>query len=225
ERLMRENRLKLVDVFKQMTDGKVKELNIVIKADVQGSAFALKDALEKLSTGELRVNAIHAGVGAITESDVMLAAASNAIIIGFHVRPAHGVSEISARENVDIKVFRIIYDAIDAVKLALKGMYEPVYEEEIVGKAEVRQVFRIPKGGVIAGSFVIEGKIQRDMQARIIREGVEIYEGKVSSLKRFKDDVKEVSSGYECGIGIFNYNDFHEKDVFETFRLKEVARE
>ncbi|HOY67491.1 MAG TPA: translation initiation factor IF-2 [Candidatus Ozemobacteraceae bacterium] len=224
DRLTRENRLKLIDIFQRVTDGKVKELNIIIKADVQGSAGALKDSLERLTTAEVKVNAIHTGVGAITESDIMLAAASNAVIIGFHVRPAHGVDEIAQREGVDIKVFRIIYDAIDAVKLALKGMYEPEYQEEVVGRAEVRKVFKITGAGAIAGSYVIDGKVARDAQVRIIRDGVEIYEGKLSSLKRFKDDVREVMQGYECGIGVANYNDLKEKDVVEFFRLKEIER-
>ncbi len=224
DRLTRENRLKLIDIFKHVTDGKVKDLNIIIKADVQGSAGALKDSLERLTTAEVKVNAIHTGVGAITESDIMLAAASNAIIIGFHVRPAHGVDEIAQREGVDIKVFRIIYDAIDAVKMALKGMYEPEYQEEVVGRAEVRKVFKITGAGTIAGSYVLDGKVARDAQVRIIRDGVEIYEGKLCSLKRFKDDIREVMQGYECGIGIANYNDLKEKDVFEFFRLKEIQR-
>ncbi len=224
DRLARENRLKLMDLFKQVTDGKVKELNIIIKADVQGSAGALKDALERLSTAEVRVNAIHTGVGAITESDVMLAAASNAVIIGFHVRPALGVDDVAAREDVEIKVFRIIYDAIDAIKLALKGMYEPEYEEEIVGRAEVRRVFKITGVGAISGSFVIEGKVVREASVRIIRDGVEVYEGKICSLKRFKDDVREVQAGYECGIGVANYNDLKEKDILELFRLKQIER-
>ena len=224
DRLNRENRLKLIDLFQRVTDGKVKELNIIIKADVQGSAGALKDSLERLTTAEVKVNAIHTGVGAITESDIMLAAASNAIIIGFHVRAAHGVDDIAQREDVEIKVFRIIYDAIDAVKLALKGMYEPEYQEEVIGRAEIRKVFKITGAGAIAGSYVIDGKVARDAQVRIIRDGVEIYEGKPSSLKRFKDDVREVMQGYECGIGVANYNDLKEKDVFEFFRLKEIQR-
>lgn len=224
ERLARENRMKLIDLFQQVTDGKAKDLNIIIKADVQGSAGALKDALERMSTSEVKVNVIHAGVGAITESDVMLAAASNAIIIGFHVRPAHGVEDIAAREDVEIKVFRIIYDAIDVVKKALKGMYDPVFEEEILGRIEVRKVYKITGIGAISGSYVLEGKVQRDASARIIRDGIEIYEGKISSLKRFKDDVKEVMAGYECGVGIANYNDLKEGDVLEFFRMKEVVK-
>ncbi|MBF0547446.1 MAG: translation initiation factor IF-2 [Candidatus Riflebacteria bacterium] len=224
ERLGRENRLKLMDLFKHVTEGKVKELNIIIKADVQGSSGALKDALERLSTAEIKVNAIHAGVGAITESDVMLAAASNAIIIGFHVRPAPGVDDIAERENVEIKVFRIIFDAIDAIKLALKGMYEPEYKEEILGRVEIRKVFKISGSGTIAGSFVVDGKVQRDANVRIVRDGVEVFEGKICSLKRFKDDVREVMAGYECGIGVANYNDLKEKDMLELFCLKEIER-
>ncbi|HNV69348.1 MAG TPA: translation initiation factor IF-2 [Candidatus Ozemobacteraceae bacterium] len=224
ERLERDNRLKLTNLFARVAEGNVKELNLIIKADVQGSSGALKDALERLSNPDIKVNVIHAGVGAITESDVMLAAASNAIIIGFHVRPTHGVDEVSQRENVEIKVFRIIYDAIDAVKLALKGMYEPEYEEEVLGRAEVRRPFRISGIGMVAGSYVLEGKVARDASVRVIRDGVEVYEGKVCSLKRFKDDVREVAAGFECGIGVSNYGDLKEKDVLELFRLKEVRR-
>jgi translation initiation factor IF-2 len=224
DRLSRENRMKLIDLFKQVTDGKLKELNIIIKADVQGSSGALKDAFERMSADEVKVNVLHAGVGAITESDVMLAAASNAIIIGFHVRPASGVDEIAAREEVEIKVFRIIYDAIDAVKAALKGMYEPIFEEEIVGRIDVRKVYKVTGAGTIAGSYVLEGKATRDSSLRLIRDGVEIYEGKVGSLKRFKDDVREVVAGYECGVSIANFNDLKEGDVIEFFRLKEIPR-
>ncbi len=224
ERLERDNRLKLTNLFARVAEGNVKELNLIIKADVQGSSGALKDALERLSNPDIKVNVIHAGVGAITESDVMLAAASNAIIIGFHVRPTHGVDDVAQRENVEIKVFRIIYDAIDAVKLALKGMYEPEYEEEVLGRAEVRHPYRISGVGMIAGSYVLEGKVARDASVRVIRDGVEVYEGKVSSLKRFKDDVREVAAGFECGIGVSNYGDLKEKDVLELFRLKEVRR-
>jgi translation initiation factor IF-2 len=225
ERLQREKRLKLIDLFQHVSEGKVKELGIIIKADVQGSAGALKDAFERLSNPEVKINVLHSGVGAVNETDVMLAAASNAIIIGFHVRPAHGVEEIAHREDVEIKVFRIIYDAIDAVKLALKGMYEPEYEEEVLGRAEVRKVFRITGSGAVAGSYVLDGKIQRDATVRLIRDGVEVYEGKLGSLKRFKDDVREVAAGFECGIGLASYNDIKESDIMEFFRLKEIQRD
>jgi len=225
ERLSRENRIKLADLFKRVTEGQAKDLNIIIKADVQGSCGAMKDALERLSTAEVKVNVIHTGVGGITEADVNLAAASNAIIIGFHVRPMAGVEDAAKAEDVEIKSFRIIYDAIDAVKLALKGMYDPEYEEETLGRAEVRKVYKITGVGAICGSFVVSGTVTRNAQVRIIRDGVEIYEGKANSLKRFKDDVREVNTGYECGIGIENYNDIKEGDILEFFKLKEIERQ
>ncbi len=224
ERLSRENRIKLADLFKQVTEGQAKELNIIIKADVQGSSGAMKDALERLSTDEVKVNVIHTGVGGITEADVNLASASNAIIIGFHVRPMPNVEDAAKAEDVEIKVFRIIYDAIDAVKLALKGMYEPVYEEEIIGRAEVRKVYKVSGVGAICGSYVTTGSVVRNASVRIIRDGVEIFEGKTGSLKRFKDDVREVHAGYECGIGVDNYNDIKDNDILEFFRLKEIER-
>ncbi|PKL47392.1 MAG: translation initiation factor IF-2 [Candidatus Riflebacteria bacterium HGW-Riflebacteria-2] len=224
ERLSRENRIKLVDLFKRVTEGQAKELNIIIKADVQGSCGAMKDALERLSTDEVKVNVIHTGVGGITEADVNLASASNAIIIGFHVRPMTGVEDAAKADDVEIKSFRIIYDAIDAVKLALRGMYDPEYEEETLGRAEVRKVYKITGVGAICGSFVISGTVTRNAQVRIIRDGVEIYEGKANSLKRFKDDIREVNTGYECGIGIENYNDIKEGDILEFFKLKEIER-
>ncbi|MBU1108646.1 MAG: translation initiation factor IF-2 [Candidatus Riflebacteria bacterium] len=224
ERLSRDNRIKLVDLFKRVTEGQAKDLNLIIKADVQGSCGAMKDALERLSTDEVKVNVIHTAVGGITGADVSLASASNAIIIGFHVRPMNGVEDAAKDEDVEIKVFRIIYDAIDAVKLALRGMYDPEYEEETLGRAEVRKVYKITGVGAICGSFVISGTVSRNVQVRIIRDGVEIYEGKSNSLKRFKDDVKEVNTGYECGIGIENYNDIKEGDILEFFRLKEIER-
>ena len=224
ERLSRDNRIKLADLFKRVTEGQAKDLNIIIKADVQGSCGAMKDALERLSTDEVKVNVIHTGVGGITEADVNLASASNAIIIGFHVRPMTGVEDAAKDEDVEIKVFRIIYDAIDAVKLALRGLYDPEYEEETLGRAEVRKVYKITGVGAICGSFVVSGTVSRNVQVRIIRDGIEIYEGKSNSLKRFKDDVREVNTGYECGIGIENYNDIKEGDILEFFRLKEIER-
>lgn len=224
ERLSRDNRMKLADLFKKVTEGQAKDLNIIIKADVQGSSGAMKDALERLSTDEVKVNVIHTGVGGITSADVNLASASNAIIIGFHVRPMTGVDEAAKAEDVEIKVFRIIYDAIDAVKLALKGMYDPVYEEEIVGRAEVRKVYKVTGVGAICGSYVTQGLAARNTSVRVIRDGVEVYEGKASSLKRFKDDVREVNAGYECGIGVENYNDIKDGDILEFFRLKEIER-
>ncbi|MDN5278795.1 MAG: translation initiation factor [Clostridiales bacterium] len=225
ERLSRENRMKLADLFKRVTEGQAKDLNIIIKADVQGSSGALKDALERLSTDEVKVNVIHTGVGGITEADVNLASASNAIIIGFHVRPMTGVDDAAKKDDVEIKVFKIIYDAIDAVKLALKGMYEPIFEEEVIGRAEVRKVYRISGIGAICGSYVTNGMVTRHASVRIVRDGIDIYEGKIKSLKRFKDDVREVHQGYECGISVENFNDIKDGDILEFFRMKEIERE
>ncbi|MBQ3643997.1 MAG: translation initiation factor IF-2 [Candidatus Riflebacteria bacterium] len=225
ERLSRENHIKLADLFKKVTEGAAKELNIIIKADVQGSCGALKDALERLSTDEVKVNVIHTAVGGITEADVNLASASNAIIIGFHVRTMTGVDEAAKQEGVDIQIFRIIYDAIDAVKLALKGMYDPEYQEENIGKAEVRKVYKVSGVGTICGSYVISGVVSRQCLVRVFRDNIEIYEGKLASLKRFKDDVKEVKEGYECGLCVENYNDVKENDVLEFYRMKEIERE
>ncbi|OQB46842.1 MAG: Translation initiation factor IF-2 [bacterium ADurb.Bin157] len=224
ERLSRENRMKLADLFKRVTEGQAKDLNVIIKADVQGSSGAMKDALERLSTDEVKVNVIHTGVGGITEADVNLASASNAIIIGFHVRPMTGVEEAAKSEDVEIKVFRIIYDAIDAVKLALKGMYDPEYEEEVIGRAEVRKVYKVSGIGTICGSYILSGTVNRQASVRIVRDGVEVYEGRIASLKRFKDDAREINAGYECGIGIENYNDIKDNDILEFFRLKEIER-
>jgi translation initiation factor IF-2 len=184
----------------------------------------MKDALERLSNDEVKVNVIHTGVGGITAADVNLAAASNAIIIGFHVRPMTDVDEIAKKEDVEIKVFKIIYDAIDAVKNALRGMYEPEFEEQILGRVEIRKVYKITGAGTICGSYVLNGTVTRNASVRLIRDSVEIYEGKLSSLKRFKDDVKEVHAGYECGIGIENYNDIKEGDILELFHMKEIER-
>jgi translation initiation factor IF-2 len=225
ERLSRENRIKLADLFKRVTEGQAKELNIIIKADVQGSSVAIKDALERLSTDEVKVNVIHTGVGGITEADVNLASASNAIIIGFHVRPMTGVEEAAKNEDVEIKVFKIIYDAIDAVKSALKGLYDPEYEEEVIGRAEVRKVYKVSGVGSICGSYVLSGVVNRTASVRVIRDGIDVFEGKVGSLKRFKDDAREINAGYECGIGIENFNDVKEKDILEFFKLnqKEVV--
>lgn len=225
ERLSRENRIKLVDLFKQVTEGKAKELNIIIKADVQGSCGAIKDALERLSTDEVKVNVIHTAVGGVTEADVSLASASNAIIIGFHIRTMTGVDELAKREGVDIQIFSIIYDAIDAVKLALNGLYDPEYQEENIGKAEVRKIYKVSGIGTVLGCYVTSGIVARQCLVRIFRENIQIFEGKLASLKRFKDDVKEVREGYECGLSIENYNDLKEKDILEFYRMKEIERE
>jgi len=214
----------LDDLFNQISAGEIKDLNLIIKADVQGSVEAVRQSLEKLSNDEVRVRAIHGGVGAITESDVMLASASNAIIIGFNVRTDNAVREIAERERVDIRLYRIIYNAIEDVQNAMKGMLAPKFKENILGRAQVRQTFRVTGVGIIAGSYVTEGKIVRNAQARLLRDNVVVHEAKVESLKRFKDDAKEVAAGYECGIGLENYNDIKEGDVIECFQMEEIER-
>jgi translation initiation factor IF-2 len=214
----------LDDLFNKINEGKLKDLNIVLKADVQGSAEAVKQSLMKLSNDEVRVNIKHSGVGAISETDVNLAAVSNAIIIGFNVRPDANGAKAAENENVEIRTYRIIYKAIEDVENAIKGMLQPIYEEVVQGHAEVRNVIRISSVGNIAGSYVTDGVFTRSSQARVLRDGVIIYEGVLSSLKRFKDDVREVRQGFECGIGIENFNDIKEGDVIEAFTMKEVER-
>jgi len=214
----------LEDLHSQIEEGMVKELNIVIKADVSGSAGAIVDSLEKLSTAAVKLKVIHSSVGAITETDVMLAAASNAIIIGFSVRPEPKATELAQREGVDIRLYNIIYNAIDDIKAAMEGLLEPTLKERILGRAEVRQTFHVSKIGTIAGSYVIDGVMTRQNDGvRVLRDNVLIYEGKLHSLKRFKDDVREVQSGYECGIGIENFNDIKVGDVIEAFVIDKVA--
>ena len=204
-------------------EGAVKELKIVLKADVQGSAEALKDALGRLTTEQVKVDVISSGVGGITESDVNLAKAGGAIIVGFHVRPAGKAAQLAEQEQVDIKLYEIIYEALDDVKKAMAGLLAPVKREKALGKAEVRQVFAIPKVGTIAGCSVTEGMIKRSAQVRLVRDSVQVYAGKLGSLRRFKDDVREVQQGYECGIGIENFNDMKVGDVIEAYEIEEVA--
>lgn len=218
-------RISLDDLFDQIQEGQVKELNIIIKADVQGSVEALKTSLEKLSTDEVKVKIIHGGVGGITESDIMLASASNAIIIGFNVRPDANARKVAETEKVDIRLYRVIYEVIDDVKKAISGMLEPEYKEVVLGRAEVRKIFKVSKVGTIAGCYVIEGKIIRDAGVRLIRDGVVIYEGKLDSLKRFKDDVKEVVQNYECGLTLEKFNDIQEGDIVEAYTMQEIKRE
>ncbi|NLZ52590.1 MAG: translation initiation factor IF-2 [Thermoanaerobacteraceae bacterium] len=210
-------KISLNQLFEKLQKGEVKDLNLIIKADVQGSIEALKQSLEKCSTDEIQVRIIHGGVGAITESDVMLASASDAIIIGFNVRPDSNAKKLAEKEQIDIKTYRIIYDVVDDIKSAMKGMLEPEYEEVVLGRAEVRALFKVPTIGVVAGCFVTEGKITRNSKIRVIRQGIVVYEGRIASLKRFKDDAREVMSGYECGIGIEKFNDIKEQDVLEAF--------
>jgi translation initiation factor IF-2 len=217
-------KISLNQLFEKMQKGEVKELNIIVKADVQGSIEALKQALEKCSTDQVQVKIIHCGVGAITESDIMLASASNAIIIGFNVRPDSNAKKLAEREHIDIRTYRIIYDVVDDIQAAMKGMLEPQYEEVVLGRAEVRALFKVPTVGVVAGCFVTEGKITRNAQIRVLRHGVVVHEGRIASLKRFKDDVREVVSGFECGIGLEKFNDIKERDVLEAFIIKPVER-
>ena len=212
----------LDDLFNQIQQGDVKDLNIIVKADVQGSVEAVKQSLSKLSNEEVRVNCIHGGVGGVTESDVMLAAASNAIIVGFNVRPAGGALESAKANDVDVRFYRVIYHAIEEIEAAMKGMLAPKFRELLLGHAEVRSVFKVSGVGAIAGGYVQDGKISRNSQVRIVRDNIIIHEGVLSSLRRFKDDVKEVASGYECGIGIENYNDIKEGDVIESFIMEEI---
>lgn len=216
-------KVSLEDLFEHLSKGDVKELNIVIKGDVQGSIEALKDSLMKLSTDKVGVNIIHSAAGGINESDVMLASTSGAIIIGFNVRSEPKAAKLAEREAVDIRLYRVIYDVTDDIKKAMEGLLEPIIREETLGRAEVREVFKVSKVGTIAGSYVVDGKITRSAKLRLVRDNVVIYEGDVSSLKRFKDDAKEVATGYECGIGIAGYNDLKEGDVIEAFLLKEEA--
>jgi translation initiation factor IF-2 len=220
--LAKSSRLSLEGLFEKLEEGELKELNLIIKADVHGSIEALKDSLVKLSGDEVKINVIHAATGTITESDVSLAAVSNAIIIGFNVRPGGKVQELAAEENVDIRFYDIIYNAIKDIKDAMVGMMDSTYVEQTLGRAEVREVFVIPKKGTIAGCYVVSGKIERGQRMRLLREGVVIYDGKIASLRRFKDDAKEVQAGYECGIGIENFNDIKVNDEIECYYLEEI---
>lgn len=217
-------KLSLDGLFSQIQAGNVKELNLIIKADMQGSVEAVKQSLVKLSNEEVAVRVIHGGVGAINESDVSLASASNAIIIGFNIRLDNAAKETADRENVDVRLYRVIYDAIEDVEAAMKGMLEPIYEEKVIAHAEVRQTFKASGVGTIAGSYVLDGKIERGCRARITREGEQIFEGDLSSLKRFKDDVKEVAAGYECGLVFDGFNDLQEEDQIECYKMVEVPR-
>lgn len=211
-------------LFSQIQDGEAKELNLIVKADVQGSVGAIISSLEKLDTPDVRINVIHSGVGTITESDVMLAETSNAIVIGFNVRPTTAVTNQAADADVELRTYRVIYDIIDDISDAMKGMLDPEYKEQILGKAEIRDTFRVPNVGTVGGAYVTEGKIQRNAQIRLVRDGIVIHEGLISSLKRYKDDAKEVATGYECGLGIENYNDIKPGDTLECFVMVEVER-
>ncbi|HRY13135.1 MAG TPA: translation initiation factor IF-2 [Syntrophomonadaceae bacterium] len=218
------SRISLDDFYKQMQNTGIKELNLIIKGDVGGSIEALAQSLLRLSTNEVKVNVIHSAVGAVTETDVMLASASNAIIIGFNVRPDIKARKYGEEENIDIRMYRVIYEAIDDVKKAMEGLLEPEYREKYLGRAEVRQTFKVPVVGTVAGAYIIDGKMQRNADIRVLRDSVIIHEGKLSSLKRFKDDVKEVVEGYECGMGVKDFNDIKEGDIIEAYTMEEIAR-
>ena len=214
----------LDDLFNQIKEGEIKDLNIIVKADVMGSVEAVKQSLEKLSNDEVRVRVIHGGVGAVTESDVMLATASNAIIVGFNVRPDSGALAAADMHKVDMRMYRVIYDAIEEIEAAMKGMLAPAFKEVLLGHAEVRSIFKVSGVGTIAGCYIQDGKVQRNAGVRIVRDGIVIHEGELSSLKRFKDDAREVAQGYECGMGFEKYNDLKEGDIIECFVMEEVER-
>ncbi len=215
-------KVSLEDLFDQIQQGEIKELPIIVKADVKGSAEAVKASLEKLSNDEVRVRVIHAGVGGINESDILLASASNAIVVGFNVRPDSGARDSAAVSGTDIRLYRIIYDCIEEIEAAMKGLLAPTFREEVLGHAEIRQTFKVSKVGTIAGCHVTDGKIVRNAKIRVLRENIVIFEGELASLKRFKDDAKEVASGYECGLSVENYNDIKEGDVIEAYEMIEV---
>ncbi len=221
--LPRSSKISLEDLYRQIQEGKVKELNLVLKTDVQGSQEALQGALEKLSTETVKVNFIHTAVGAVSESNVMLAAASNAIIVGFNIGCEAKVPALAEKEGVDIRLYSVIYDVLSDVKKAMEGLLDPIIEEKTLGKAEVKELFNIHKLGMIAGSYVIEGKVLKDFPTRLIRDSEVIYEGRITSLKRFKDDVKEAAAGHECGIGLENFNDLKVGDIIEAYEQKKVS--
>ncbi|KMM38671.1 translation initiation factor IF-2 [Guptibacillus hwajinpoensis] len=216
------SKMNLDDLFEKIQQGDVKDINVIVKADVQGSVEALAGSLSKIEVEGVKINIIHTAVGAITESDIILASASNAIIIGFNVRPDTNAKKVAESEQVEIRLHRVIYTAIDEIESAMKGMLDPVYEEKVIGQAEVRETFKVSKVGTIAGSYVTEGKITRNSGVRVIRDGIVVFEGDVDTLKRFKDDAKEVAKGYECGITLAKFNDVKEGDIIEAYIMEEV---
>ena len=221
EQFQQHQKVTLDNLFSQIAEGEMKELPIIVKADVQGSVEAVKQSLEKLSNDEVRVKVIHGGVGAVSESDVMLANASNAIIVGFNVRPDPVAKQNAEQSGVDIRLYRIIYDAIEEITDAMKGMLAPKYREVETARIEVRQVYKISNVGTVAGSYVLDGKVGRNNEIRVVRDGIVIAEDKMSSLKRFKDDAKEVAAGFECGITLEKFTDIKEGDIFEAFYMEE----
>ena len=221
QELQSSHKITLDDIFNQIQQGELKDLNIIIKADVQGSVEALRQSLESIKNDEVRIVIVHAAVGAINESDIMLASASNAIVMGFNVRPDANVRRVAEQEKVDLRTYRVIYDAINDVESAMRGMLSPEFKEVVVGRAEVRQVISTPKA-IVAGSYVTEGRITNDSEVRLIRDGIVVFEGKVDSLRRFKDEVKEVKTSFECGISLEGYRDVKEGDVIEAFLMEEI---
>jgi len=222
--IVSKRRVTLGDLHRRIQEGEVKELRIIIKGDVQGSIGPLRESLERISTEAVRLKVIHSSVGAVTETDVMLASASNAVIVGFNVRPETKAQRLAEQEKVEVRLYTVIYEAINEIRGAMEGLLEPKYVERPLGRVEVRQLFQVPKVGVIAGSFVVEGKVARDSPARVVRDGKVVHEGRIGSLRRFKEDVREVQSGYECGIGLANFNDVKAGDVLEVYQLESVAQ-
>ena len=214
----------LDNLFAKMQEGEMKQLNLVVKADVQGSAEAVKASLEKISNDEVRVRVIHAGVGAINETDILLASTSGAIVVGFNVRADAAAQASAQRAKVDMRFYRVIYDAIDEIEAAMKGMLAPKYQEVIIGHAEVRQTYKVSAIGTIAGCMVKDGKVSRDAKVRVLRDNIVIHEGEVGSLQRFKDAAKEVTAGFECGMSIAKFNDIKEGDIFECFVMEEIKQ-
>ncbi len=224
EQMKATSKITLEDLFDKMQEGEVKELDIVLKADVQGSLEAIRQSIEKISNEQVQLKVIHSGVGAVADSDLMLASASNAIVIGFNVRPTSSAIAMAEREQVDMRTYRIIYELIEDIEKAMKGMLDPEYKEVVIGQAEVRETFKVSGVGTIAGSYVTEGKVTRSSKARLVRNGIVIYDGEVASIRRFKDDVKEVARGYECGITLANFNDIKEQDIIEAYEMQEIER-
>lgn len=218
------SKINLDDLFSQIQENDMKEINVIVKADVQGSVEALRGSLEKIEVEGCKINIVHAGAGAIAESDVILASASNAIIIGFNVRPDVNAKRTADAENVDVRLHQVIYNAIEEIETAMKGMLDPIYEERVLGQVEVRQLFKVSRVGTIAGSYVLEGKITRGSKVRVVRDGVVIFDGGIKDLKRYKDDAKEVAAGYECGVTLENFNDLKEGDIMEPYIMEEVKR-
>ena len=218
-----QKKVSLEDLFSQIQAGEMKTLNLIVKADVQGSAEAVKSSLEKISNDEVRVRVIHSAVGAISESDVMLAATSNAIIVGFNVRPDSAARDSAVRSNVDIRLYRVIYDCINEIQDAMKGMLAPKYRESLIGHAEVRETYKVSKVGTVCGCYCTDGKIQRGCEVRVLRDNIVIHEGSLASLRRFKDDVREVAAGYECGMQIEKFNDIKVGDVIECFVMEQIT--